>query len=269
MYFVTVNDQSIHYIHNDIDSPQPAIILVHGAGSRSQSWPNQWQKAFGVRSQTVRRWVTDYPVYIIDLPGHGKSEGAGCDTVDAYAEVVIGFADALGLSHYVVAGHSMGAAIALTIGLIRPKSLTGLITFGGGADMPVNDMILSGLKSDFKKTVGMITKFSWQREATPAFVVTGRQHMLTTDPDVVHGDFLACSRFDVNDRLGEIDVPLLAVAGSADKMMAPSYSEKLVEKMPNAQIALIDDAGHFMQFEKTAKTTKAVVKFMSALEKTL
>ena len=269
MPFITCGNRQVHFIHNNRKKPQPAVILVHGAGGRSQSWPNQWQKAMGFASPTVRRWVTDYPIYIIDLPGHGKSDGPAETSVAAYAQVVVEFATALGLQSYVVAGHSMGAAIGLTIGVMQPEGLVGIITFGGGAMMPVSDMILDGLQSDFAKTVELITKFSWQKTATAAFKVTSKQHMLTTPADVVHGDFVACAEFDVRDRLEKIAVPTLVVGGSADKMMPLHYSEQLAEQIPNAELVVINDAGHFMQFEKTAQTTQAVVKFLASIEKSL
>ncbi len=266
MHTISVNGQNIHYIHNNKRTPQPALILVHGAGCRSQSWPNQWQKAFGMSNPRMRRWVTDYPVYIPDLPGHGKSDGPGLQSVEGYAEVVIGFAEALGLTHYVVCGHSMGAAIAVTVGIKQPAGLAGVISLAGGAKMVVSDLILDGLQSDFVKTVGLITKFSWKKDVTVMFKETGRQHMLTTAPEVVHGDFVACAAYDVREQLGRIEVPMLVVGSSADKMMPLNFSESLADGVAHSQLVAVD-AGHFMHFEKTAAVTKAVVEFMKGLEK--
>lgn len=263
---VIVNDKQINYFHNGRTEPQPAVILVHGAGGRSQSWPYQWQQTYGTRASRVRRWVSDYPVYIPDLPGHGQSEPPGSDSIEAYAQFVIDFTHALGLENVVVAGHSMGGAIAQMVGIMRPENLRGLILLGSGAKMDVNDLILNGLQTDFEKTVRMIAKFSWHKEATPAFVTTGIAHMLATEPQVVLNDFIACSRFDERERVGEIDVPVLIVGGIHDKMMRMVASEKMAQMMPTSQLVAID-AGHFMMYEKTAQTTKEIVKFLGKLEK--
>lgn len=265
MHFIEIDGKQLHYVHNNKQTPHPAIILVHGAGSRSQSWPNQWQKAFGLSHPSMRRWVTDYPVYVLDLPGHGKSDGPSHGSIDAFADVVIQFASALNLSRWVVCGHSMGAAIAVTVAMRQPDGLAGLISLGGGAHMVVSDLILDGLQTDFGRTVDLITKFSWQKHVTSMFRETGRQHMLTTDPAVVHSDFVACSRYDLRGQLAPIDVPTLVIGGTADKMMPPKFSQTLANEI--AQSTLVEiDAGHFMHFEKTAQVTKAVVAFLSQLE---
>ncbi len=266
MNHIDVNGQQIHYIHNNKRTPLPALILVHGAGCRSQSWPNQWQKAFGMSNPRMRRWVTDYPVYIPDLPGHGQSDGPGFDSIDAYASVIIEFANALGLERYVVCGHSMGAAIAVTVGIMNPAGLAGVVSLAGGAKMVVSDLILDGLQNEFAKTVDLITKFSWKKSVTTMFKETGRQHMLTTAPEVVHGDFVACAAYDVRAQLDRIEVPALVVGSSADKMMPLKFSEALAEGVSESQLVAVD-AGHFMHFEKTATVTKAVVGFMQGLEK--
>ncbi len=265
---ITVNDKQINYFHNKRATPQPAIVLVHGAGGRSQSWPYQWQQTYGTRASRIRRWVSDYPVYIPDLPGHGQSDPPGYDSIEAYAQFVIDFTNALGLENVVVAGHSMGGAIAQMIGIMRPANLRGLVLLGSGSKMVVNDLILNGLQTDFEKTVRLIAKFSWHKEATPAFVETGISHMLATEPKVVYEDFVACSNFDERERVGEIDVPVLVVGGIHDKMMRMAASEKMIELMPTAKLATID-AGHFMMYEKTAQTTKAIVQFLARLEKQL
>lgn len=261
---IDIDQKTINYFFNNRREPQPALVLIHGAGGRSQSWPYQWQQKYA-SSGSVRRWVSDYPVYMPDLPGHGSSDGPGFDHIEAYAQFVIQFTEALGLKHVVYAGHSMGGAIAQTIGLMRPANLRGLILLGSGSKMVVNDAILDGLQTEFEKTVRMIAKFSWQKEATPAFVSTSIAHMLATAPRVLYEDFLACSRFDVRDQVGGIDVPVLIVGGSADKMMRLSASEAMAELMPTSQLAVIE-AGHFMMYEKTAQTTKALVAFLSQIE---
>lgn len=267
MHFIDVDGTTIHYVHNNKRSPQPALILVHGAGGRSQSWPNQWQKGFGMSNPRMRRWVTDYPVYIPDLPGHGKSDPPACDSIADYANYVIGFAQSLNLTSFVVGGHSMGAAIALDVALKRPIGLAGVIALGGGPNMVVSDLILDGLQNDFARTVDLITKFSWLKTTTSMFRETGRQHMLTSGSDVVYKDFLACSRFDVRDQLASLALPLLVIGGGQDKMMPLKFSQSLADTVPHATLDIIENAGHFMHFERTAQATKAVVAFMQSLEK--
>lgn len=262
---LNIHGQTLHYSANVLDSDAPAVVLVHGAGGNSRVWPYAWSQINFVRSPRARRWLTDFPLYLVDLPGHGRSDPPGRSRIDDYAKVVINFAEALGLSRYVVGGHSMGGAIAQTVGLRQPDGLAGLVLLGTGATMPVTDLILGGLLSDFEKTVRLIMKFSWQKEAAESFTDVAMRHMLATPPDVVHGDFLACSRFDVRDRLGEIDVPTLVIGGENDRMMPMPNSQFLAERIPNATLVQIANAGHFMMTEKTNRVTRSMVQFLNGL----
>ena len=58
---------------------RPPVILIHGAGGTHLSWPPQ-----------IRR-LSDEHIFAIDLPGHGKSGGAGRQSIDEYADDVIAF----------------------------------------------------------------------------------------------------------------------------------------------------------------------------------
>src|SRR5512138_3800323 len=81
----------------------PPLVLVHGAGGSQRHWAEE------VRALPGRR------VIALDLPGHGRSPGPAPGTVAGLARSVLGLLDALGLETAVVAGHSMGGAVALTL----------------------------------------------------------------------------------------------------------------------------------------------------------
>ena len=51
----------------------------------------------------------------------------------------------------------------------------------------------------------------------------------------MHGDFLACSKFDLDKRLVEISVPVLVIASDCDRMVPLHVSKEMAEKLPNAQ----------------------------------
>ena len=55
----------------------------------------------------------------------------------------------------------------------------------------------------------IITRYAWAPEASPDLVDLGRERLREAGPDVLLGDLIACDRFDVMERLGEIEVPTL------------------------------------------------------------
>ena len=182
-----------------------------------------------------------------------------------YAEMVVDFAKALGLRRVVLAGHSLGGAIALQAALLDASHLAGLILIGTGAQMPVSEMILTGLKTQFAETVALINKFAWRKQSAAVQREVAVQHMLATGSDTLYGDFYACSQFDLRGQIEQIALPALVVAGAEDKMMPAKHSQFLVDHMPAAELLVIPEAGHFVMIEKTAKLSRELVVFLNRL----
>ena len=68
----------------------------------------------------------------------------------------------------------------------------------------------------------------------------------------------------VMDRLGEITVPTLVMAGSDDFVFPPGCQQELAAGLPNARLQIIDRAGHSPHSEQTAEVMAAVKHFLSA-----
>ena len=266
MPYISIHSRDFHYTHSPAPADRPALVFVHGAGGCAADWPYQWQQTGILPSPGEPRWLTDYPRYFLDLPGHGRSQPPARASVDGYAADVMAFIASLKIRRAVIVGHSMGGAIALTVGLLKPANLAGLVILGSGPSMPVSDAILDGLRGNFAQTVGLIMKFSWRKEARPLYREVATQHMRAAGAEVVHGDFAACNAFDVRDQLGEIDVlPTLVVGSTSDRMMPLAQSEALAAGIPGAQLGVIEDGGHFMMTEKTNEVGAALLGFLRGI----
>lgn len=228
----------------------PPMILIHGAGGSRLHWPGE-----------LRRLPTT-TVYTIDLPGHGRSEGQGCERITDYAQAARAFLDAVGIERAVVAGHSMGGAIAMTLALHCADRVAGLALVGAGARLRVSPRILKMIRDDFAESVDLITRFAWSPEAQPALVEIGRKSLRKTDPGVVLGDFIACDHFDVMDRLGEIAAPTLVITGVDDQMTPVKYAHFLTESIPGAEQVILDGAGHMVMLERAKAVARAIREFL-------
>jgi len=238
----------------------PTLVLVHGAGGTRLHWPAELRRLPGAT------------VYTIDLPGHGSSEvppfilpnggERGGDTIEGCAEAVAAFLDAAGIGRAVVVGHSMGGAIGLTLALNFADRVGGLVLVATGARLRVAPVILEGIRSDFEGTVELITRFAWSAEVAPALTELGRQALLETGPDVLLGDFTACDRFDVMERLGEIETSTLVIVGSSDQLTQVKYTRFLAEHIPDAHCVIIEGAGHMVMLERSVEVGKAMQEFL-------
>jgi pimeloyl-ACP methyl ester carboxylesterase len=243
----------VFYALSQGPADSPVLVLLHGAGGSHLHWPGELRRLPGAM------------VYALDLPGHGRSSGKGCDTIGGYAEAVVAFLDAAGIEQAVFVGHSMGGAIAQTLALDFADRVTGLVLVGTGARLRVAPAILEGVRSNFEQTVELITRFAWSPEAPPTLTELGQKMLLETDPDVVWGDFAACDRFDVIKQLGEIRAPTLVVAGSADQLTPVKYACFLAERISEARCVIVEGAGHMVMLERPRAVMQAVQEFLMGI----
>lgn len=229
----------------------PGVVLIHGAGGSRLAWPPE-----------LRR-LPDATVYTIDLPGHGRSSGQGRDSIGDYARDVLALMDGVGLAEALLVGHSMGGGIAQMVALVAPDRMAGLLLLGTGARLRVSDAILDGLGARFDETVATISRWSWGPEADSEWVAQGRQMMVETGAETLRRDFVACNRFDVRDRLGEISAPTHVVTGEEDRMTPPRLGRSLADDIPGASFSLVPGAGHMVQLERPQSVAEAAAALLA------
>jgi pimeloyl-ACP methyl ester carboxylesterase len=256
MPIVTVSGETLHYqIHHGGMRPdgQP-LVLVHGAGGNLLHWPGE-----------LRR-LPERTVYALDLPGHGKSGGAGRAEIGAYAEVVRDFAEALDLPALVLAGHSMGGAIALEFGLRYPARLAGLILAGTGAKLRVAREVLSGIRDDFQGTTELLAQRAHGEHVDPNLLRLYIRRLREVDPQTLRADFLACDAFDRRADVSRIMTPALILCGDADRMTPVKFSQLLHEQIAGSQLIVVPGAGHMVMLEQPAAVAENVAAFLSNLD---
>ncbi len=284
---VDIKNHHISYSYNGVanGSNNPTIVLIHGAGGQEIDWPRAWRSA---NAQAESMGLTPsnhgviklfnagldyYSIYAVDLPGHGKSDGKSKSSIDEYSIDIIDFLDAMELENVCLVGHSMGAAIALEASLSQHWRIRSIVAIGGASKMNVTDTILEGLQNTFEATVDSIVKYSWHKQTgaiadsqqmAKYFREKAKQRILNAGPRTVHGDFLACSRFDLDERLGEISVPVLVIASDCDRMVPLHVSQKMAEKLPNAQFVTLEGCGHFQHIEQTSRVATELSNFLSS-----
>ena len=254
MPFLTVAGLRVHYVCREpVPASRPPVVFIHGAGGTHQHWLHQ------VRD------LPQTPTYALDLPGHGRSEGEGRDTIAAYGDWLVAFLDAAGLKQAMLVGHSMGGAIALDVALRFPARLAGLGLVATGARLRVAPAILDGLRQRPEATVRLICDAAFGPEASPEMARLGRRQMGAIPPEVIHGDFLACDAFDVLGHLAGIRTPALVLCGTQDSLTPRKYSTYLRDQIPGAMLHLVEGAGHMVMVEQPQKVSQALSTFLAGL----
>lgn len=251
MPYLEMGDESIYYDHKGTDG-DPGILLIHGSGGDHTHWPADLRELSG------------FNVHAVDLPGHGKSTGQGRKTVDDYADFIDLFVRRKGLSNVTLFGHSLGGAIVQILALRSPDWLSRIVLVGTGARLRVAPAILSGVLADFGKTCEMVMKWSYGPGVSEALVAQGRGVISRCRPETVFGDFNACDRFDIMERVHEISIPALIVSADSDKLTPLPYGKYLSETIPGARFAAIKGCGHMMALEEPGQFISCVRAFLDA-----
>lgn len=249
MPIVDIKGETVHYVSSGAGD-DPVLLLIHGSGGDHAHWPETVLGLSGAR------------VYALDLPGHGKSSGPGRQRVADYAAVVSSFVDRLRLSGVTVAGHSLGGAIAQALALEAPSWLSRIVLVGTGARLRVAPAILDKIMTDPVSAADLLVQWAFGPTASEAQKDKFRQGLLQTDPAVTHGDFFACDRFDIMDRVGEINIPVLVVSADLDRLTPLKYGKFLNDRIPGATMTVIRGAGHMMALEKPGALIRALSRFL-------
>ena len=234
-----------------LDPEKSTIVFIHGAGGSSTFWQEQI-KGLSTRVNTLA----------IDLPGHGRSHREGEQEIADYAEVVVKFIAEIHIPDPIICGLSLGGAIAQQVLLDYADRLIAGILIGTGARMKVAPAFFETIEKDYNGFVDWLCKICVSKNTDSKIVNPFREDLLRCKPEITLGDFRACDRFDVADRLAAIEVPVLVVTSEEDKLTPPKYGDFLEKHIKNAKRAHIMDAGHIAPMEKPDEINKTILKFL-------
>ncbi len=245
-----------YFSSGEEDWSRPAVIFLHGAGGNHLHWPSEIRRLEGQR------------IYAPDLPGHGKSDGIGRQSIADYAGCVLAFMDVLKIRKAIFVGHSMGGAIALHLALNHARRTLAMALINTAPTLRVPTGLLENTltPATLSLAVKQLGDLAFSPQAEPRLKDNAVQRMNEIRSSVLHGDFLACNAFDVFARLGRIKVPTLILSGTDDKMVPPHYAQTMHQKIKNSLLLSMDGAGHMLMLENPLAVTKSLGLFLTGVE---
>ena len=266
-----VDGLDLHYV---VEGRGPAVVLVHGLGGFAESWRH-----------TVAALARRATVFALDLPGFGASAKPPARyRLGYFARALHGFLDALGIPRTSLVGHSLGAAVAVTLALTHPARIERLALVGGVVPgfsyrpswiyrviaVPGVGEALSlcasprlyraALARCFHRPVREEIEFFLEyayavrtgAEARAAYLATLRQ--VRTDFEE-HGQ-------DYRRALATLDLPLLLVHGRQDRVVRPVHCAEVAESLGHAAVRWVDECGHFPHIEQAEVVNGWLVDFL-------
>lgn len=225
---------------------------------------------------------------------NGRSGGA--ETSSMTWENLTADADALrqqlGFDQWAVLGHSFGGNVALEYALRYPQSLSRLVLMNTGGDQwwvnqNAPDILAKrGFSASAVEAARRFYNGNWTPgEFFPIFMkffrayfyhinlpgmAYGMAHELLFGPRAknrpeatIFGYCQLLKDWTVMDRLCEIKVPTLVMAGRYDFLFPPEHQAILADRLPNAHLELIECAGHNPHMEQSAQVIRAIRDFMT------
>ena len=203
----------------------------------------------------------------LDLPGHGKTDGPGCQSIEDYARRVVKFLDVSGFSRAVFVGHSMGGAIALALALDYPDRVVGMVLISTGACLPIPSSVIENAsnQSTLLLAIQRLQEMSFGSQTSPALSEISLKRLTEIRQPLLLGDLVACDRFNMTGRLGAIRSPALVVCGTEDKLTPIRFSELLSSQIPGAALQTVERAGHMLILEQPGRLAKLIRVFLATI----
>lgn len=267
-------------LYVDVVGQGEPIVLMHG-GPSADLWT---MGAF-------RRLADQATVVLYDHRCNGRSTGPPAssmtwDNLTADAEAL---RQHLGFDRWAVLGHSFGGHVALEYALRYPERVSRLVLVDTGADArwarenalqvlaergysPTKvELVRRWFTGDFEareylpifwRISGAYMPHHGFRGMVRELAEGGWRSRLRPAPFLFAGRSLLPG-WSVVARLGEITAPTLVIAGREDFVFPPECQRELVEGIPGAQLALIDEAGHNPQDEMPAEVMAVLRPFLA------
>ena len=254
------------------------LIFLHGLSSNSDAW-----------FRNIETLDKDFTCIAIDLPGFGKSyKDAEEFTATYFASIVKKFAEKMKIEKFTLVGHSMGGQTAIKFAAKYPEKLDKLILIAPAGIEKFSEFEGTAMKMVMNPTTIMASTeeqidrnyqlnfYKMPEEA--AQMIQDRKNIVKSADFEAHAIAIQKSvkgMLDdtVTQDLEKISTPTLILFGKNDALIPNKYlhptltidelSKTAQESIKGSKLILINEAGHFLQFEKPIEVNKEIKEFLS------
>jgi len=235
---------------------RPTVMMTNAFPQSIRCWESLWD-----------RLAEHFDLVAVDLPGFGMSEGdADVMRPSAQAEVLVGVMDALGIDEAYLIGPDVGVPISLWLASHHPERVRGINIYDGPGTWPTDfDPALgSAVRSRFVRWLGTkpLVRGYLMRQNFDAATSAGYHHFTPSDEAVEEYrsicfdpikhrrafEFLGSYAEElpkIEAQLADLDVPVLITWGTHDQFVRPTNAKRLHELLPQSELTVFDNAGHF------------------------
>lgn len=234
-------DDGAELAYEERGSSEPAFVLIHG-----------WQADRGVWHDLAAGLGANAHVVVPDMRGSGESQAAsGPYRLERFAKDLRELIDARGLNRVVLAGHSMGATVALRFAVDHPELVHALaliapVPASGGGYSPKGEAYLRATAGDATAQRNWLAR-TFSQPPGDATLDRLCAAAATTKRDVALESFESWAHADFADETRAIEAPVLVLAPEHD---AKDTRERVADLLPNARYVPLPGCGHYAILEQ-------------------
>ena len=276
MSFAIINGVKLSYRVYGTGFP---VILIHGYGAKKEIWNPQ-----------ILELRKKYKVITFDIRGTGESDRPNMHyTMKMLAEDVNGLTDSLQIEKAHIVGRSFGGMIAQNFTLLFPQKVEKLVLIATNygrtdtewVEIPKNGRLeeIETLKHDPLKAFKQKSKwffhikFRKEMEANPTkkfYDIFSMEDLIrestinSSRPQDILNQAEAMKTHYTLEKLGEINNKTLLIAASHDRLTPVSVMIEMNNKIPNSELKIINEVGHFMTLSRASEVNKMILNFLES-----
>ncbi len=250
----------------------PPLVLLHGFTGSAATW-----------TPHLDAFAGHFSVIAVDLPGHGASDTPADPARSGMKQCVadlLALFDRLEIERVSLLGYSMGGRVALNLAIAAPERIRALVLESASPGIADLEERLARRRSD-AALADMIEREGieafvdyWER--LPLFASQAALPAATRDrqraqrlANTARGlaTSLRCigtgMMAPLHDRLGEIQFPVLLIAGELDEKYF-RLGQDIAGALPTARLVVVPDGGHATHLEQPEVFHRHVLEFLES-----
>jgi len=249
-------------LNAQVEGPEhaPVLMLCNSLGTDLHMWDDQ------VKAVTERFRLVRY-----DRRGHGRSGAPkGPYTMEMLGRDALAVMDGVGVQKVNWCGLSMGGMVGMWLGANAPQRIDRLVLSNTSAHMADKQVWNDRIKTVRAGGLAAIADGTMERwftkgfrERAPQAIARMKEMMLKTPLEGYIGCGEAVRDMDHREIIRKIAAPTLVIAGRHDPATTVEAGEFLRDRIPGAQLAVLD-AAHIANVEQPQAYTDTLLKFLTA-----
>lgn len=259
----------------------PTLLLCDGLGCDGFVW------------RYIKETFRDhYRIVHWNYRGHGLSQvptDRSTLSVPAFRRDMLAVCDAMNIDKAVIMGHSMGVQLLYDFALEHPERVLGMVPMCGGYGRPLetfHDRDLGAVLFPYirkmahrmpratQKFWSTASRSTLMHKIALTFELNGRlirpgdfepylAHLATMDVFVFIELLNALCEHSVEDRLGDLKVPTLIVAGEKDTFTPAWLSHRMAALIPDSELLVVPSGSHCAPIEIPELVNLRVENFLT------